>query len=222
MNLGQIRSRFRRDADDTLEPYLFATADLDDLINEAVHEAVLRARLLHESANASVCNVDITAGTAVYALHAALYEITHISFQADGSSRRVALSLVSTERMDKLDSDWRTREGEPECAIQDDTTIRIVPKPESDGTLYLEGFRFPLTDLSATGDAPEIHLAHHRYLHYWPLYRFFSIPDKETFDPTRAARAEAEFSNYFGLRPDADLRRITREDTVHRVEPVWP
>ena len=31
----------------------------------------------------------------------------------------------------------------------------------------------------------------------------------------RAEKAEREFSSYFGLMPDADMRRITRHDVAH-------
>ena len=42
-------------------------------------------------------------------------------------------------------------------------------------------------------------------------------------DPTyRAAMAEQAFTEYFGQRPDSDLRRITREDVPHHVIPFMP
>lgn len=73
--------------------------------------------------------------------------------------------------------------------------------------------------MAGIDDVPEIAAIHHEYLVQWALYRAFSVPDTETFDPNRAAIAEREFTQYFGLRPDSDLRRITREDTPHEVEP---
>ncbi|RPP87255.1 hypothetical protein IPC1125_34030, partial [Pseudomonas aeruginosa] len=60
------------------------------------------------------------------------------------------------------------------------------------------------------------------HLVQWALHRGFSIPDMESFDPNRAALAEAAFTAYFGERPDSDLRRITREDVPHHVEAFWP
>ena len=38
------------------------------------------------------------------------------------------------------------------------------------------------------------------------------------FDKERAAISLKAFNDYFGLRPDSDLRRKTREDVVHHVE----
>ena len=73
----------------------------------------------------------------------------------------------------------------------------------------------PLTQMVQDDDIPEIHAAHHEKLIQWPLHRAFGIPDSEAFDPARSAKAEAEFTAYFGPMPDADMRRITREDTDH-------
>lgn len=53
---------------------------------------------------------------------------------------------------------------------------------------------------------------HHPHLVEWALHKAFSVPDAEFFDPNRAQIAEAKFIDYFGERPDSDLRRITRED----------
>ena len=36
-------------------------------------------------------------------------------------------------------------------------------------------------------------------------------------NPGKSAAAEAEFTRYFGARPDADLRADTRNDETHRI-----
>ena len=69
--------------------------------------------------------------------------------------------------------------------------------------------------------APEISELHHEHLVNWALHKAFSIPDAEGFDPQRAQDAERDFTEYFGIRPDSDLRRITREDVPHTVEAFW-
>ena len=105
-----------------------------------------------------------------------------------------------------------------ELAVEDIT-------PDRAGILRLEGYRTPLADMTLTDKdtvQPEIHPEHHRHLVQWALHRGFSIPDMESFDPSRAALAEDAFTAYFGQRPDSDLRRITREDVPHHVEAFWP
>jgi hypothetical protein len=41
------------------------------------------------------------------------------------------------------------------------------------------------------------------------------VPDSELQAEDKAAAALARFTAYFGNRPDADLRRMTREDVEH-------
>ena len=72
------------------------------------------------------------------------------------------------------------------------------------------------------GDVPEINQIHHVHLIQWALHKAYSVPDSEFFDPNRSALAEQEFTDYFGPRPDSDVRRITREDVPHVVQPFMP
>lgn len=225
MNLAGLIQRVRVQANDRVEPYFWSDQDITDWLNEAVNEACIRGRLIREAANPDVCQIDVTAGTSVYPLHESLYELTHVSIQEAGG-RRCQLTLLSPEHMDATVHQWRTLEpAMPRYAIQEDTTLRLVPEPLQDAEVQLEGYRLPLEPLDldvADTSTPEIHAAHHLHLIQWALFRGFSMPDMEAFDPARADKAEDEFTKYFGLRPDSDLRRITREDVPHTVEAFWP
>lgn len=218
MTLAELIRQYRVAAHDTVEPYFFADDDLIPLFNEAQHEAVIRGRLIHEAQDPAVCEISVTAGKAVYGLHPSIYEIDHIAFWRDGQAQRTPLKLVSSETLDSVRPDWRDATDDPECAIQGDRQLRLVPTPLHDGKVMLEGYRLPMAYVADLADEPEINAAHHRHLHYWVLFKVFSVPDAEVFDPSRAAMAEAEFTRYFGLRPDSDLRRIVREDEPHHVE----
>lgn len=222
MTRDELIREFRILTRDRVEPYLWERDWVASWLDEAQIEACIRGRLLHESADPAVCEIDVTAGEAVYPLHAALYELDHLGFKVSGDTLRRKVRLVSTEELDDLLSDWRDRTGRVEYAVQDDTRIRLVPTPDEAGTLLLEGYRLPLTSLATSGAAsPEIHQSHHRHLLQWALYRAYSIPDAESLDLDRAALAERAFADYFGTRPDSDLRRITRVDVEHRNK-AWP
>lgn len=215
MDLEGLIAQFRVDADDTVpNPYLWESEWVAGWLSEAQAEAAIRGRLLYESVNPAICEIPVVAGTAVYALHKALYEIGHLRFLPTGASRSEPVRLTTRGELDRICPDWR----EPipgrrmEFAIQDDTRIQLVSKPEYAGTLYLEGWRLPLKALEDDGDKPEVNEAHHRHLVQWALHRAFSKPDSETIDPKRAERAEFEFTRYFGQRPDAGLRRETQSD----------
>lgn len=216
MTRDDLIREFRTLAQDAAEPYLFRSDQIGVWLTQAESEAAIRGRLLHESANPALCEVSVSAGTVVYPLHPALYEVTHLSLRLDGETRREPVKLVSTEYLDESVPDWRDLTGRPRFAIQTETSMRLVPTPDRAGTLLLEGYRLPLKELGAAGsNKPEIHLAHHHYLVHWALHKGFSIPDAETFDPNRSALAERAFTDYFGPRPDSNLRRITRHDEPH-------
>lgn len=222
MTLAELIAEFRMQAVDAIAPYFWGDEWLAARFTEAQEEAAIRARLLHESANAAICQIAVTAGTASYPLHAALYEIDYLAFAKSGEATRTPVKLVSREAMDAIREDWREQSGNVEYAIQSDTGIRLAYTPDTDGTLYLEGLRLPLKALADDDNKPEIHKAHHIHLVQWVLHRAFSIPDADMFDAKRAAKAESNFTDYFGPRPDADLRRMTQEDVPQVVQAFWP
>lgn len=211
MTLDDLIAQFRTDAEDHAEPYLWDDEKVKAWLADAEAEAAIRARLLHESTNPAICQIAVIAGKTTYPLHKALHEIDHISFKPEGDSCRSPVTLQSRGELDRLHRDWRDRTGPVQYAIQSDTSIRLAYTPESAGTLFIEGYRVPLTRLGDT-EKLEIHQSHHTKLIYWALHRAFGVPDSDGFDKGRSAEAEREFSRYFGERPDADMRRATRHD----------
>ncbi|MOA06630.1 hypothetical protein D3C78_1262800 [compost metagenome] len=216
MTRDELIAEFRVMTRDLVEDYLWQTAWVARWIDQAEAEACLRGRLLYESGDPMLCEIAVAPGVAHYLLHPALYELAHVAWRASGANRREPVKLVSTEWLDDRVRDWRDLAGAPEYVVQGDTGLRLVPQPDADGVLLLEGYRLPVRSVAASGSStPEIHPAHHIHLLQWVLYRAYSHPDTETLNPGKAAEAERAFSAYFGERPDSDLRRITREDVDH-------
>ena len=224
MQLKELIRRFRVEANDKVEPYFNEDEDVITWLNDAVSEACIRGRLLHESQNKDVCNITIILGIAQYPLHPSLYELSRVWFDPDDGSRGSHLALMSAEHLDqryKCDN-WKRMQGMPQFVIQDDTGIRLIPMPVTGGELQLEGYRVPLSPMQNDTDEPEINSIHHVHLIDWALHKAFGVPDAEFFDANRAALAEQNFTDYFGQHPDSDLRRITREDVPHHVMPFMP
>ena len=222
MNLEQLTAQFRVDADDLTEPHFWDAEWIATWLTEAQAEAAVRGRLLYEASNPAVCQIAVAANTATHDLHKSLFELVHLRFQATGAATSSVLSIKAREELDRIRPGWRDETGSPRHAVQDDTRITLVPRPELAGTLHIEGYRVPLKALENDTDKPEIHEAHHRHLVHWALHRAFSKPDAETIDPTRAATAEAAFTRYFGQRPDSDLRRATRSDVPQTNKVFFP
>ena len=221
MNLEQLIQQFRVDADDLTEPHFWDAEWIATWLTEAQAEAAIRKRLLYEASNPAICQIAVLVDTATYDLHKSLFELVHLRFQATGDTTSSVLSIKAREELDRIRPGWRDETGTPRHAVQDDTRITLVPRPELAGTLHVEGYRVPLKALENDTDKPELHEAHHRHLVHWALHRAFSKPDSETIDPNRAAMAEAAFTRYFGPSPDADLRRSTRHDEVQTNKAFW-
>ena len=214
MNLEELIASFREDSADKVEPYLWEDETVTRWLNEAQDEAAVRARLLLDDSTPAVTTIAVEVGKASYQLHPKVYEIAHLQWQASAAAHRAKpVDLVTREWLDRKHPGWRSRiDCDALYAIQSEGALRMVPVPKEAGKLVLEAYRLPLKPLTNETDKPEIHAASHAYLVYWALHRAFSQPDSDGFDPQRAATAEAEFTGYFGARPDADLRRATRHD----------
>ena len=222
MTLEELIRRFRVDATDAMVPYLFQDEWIIDWLNDAQEEAAIRGRLLYEADNTAITRIAASASVTGYALHPSLYELVEHRYRVGGDTRSETLLLTTREELSRTRPDWRNdADGTPRYLVQDDTRISLWPTPDKDGAVLLEGYRLPIKRMENDSDKPEINPAHHRHLVQWALHQAFSLPDAETVDPVRAAMAEKEFTRYFGLRPDSDLRRATRGDEVQTNKVFW-
>lgn len=220
MTLEDLIHRFRVLSLDNVTPPFWADEDVIDWLNEAQNEACIRARLIREDELEAVCSIALTPGTHTYALNPLVYEIISLWIKP-ASGRKRPVKLRSREWLDHHLLEWRDCPWPAEIAIQDDTTVRIVGAVEAGDTLELECYRLPRRPMASGTDRPEIHTMHHAHLVQWALHRAFGVPDADSFDANRSDRAEAEFTKYFGLRPDADARRETRTDQVHHNHAIF-
>lgn len=224
MTLQGLIAAFRVQANDKVEPYFWSDEEVASYLNHAQKEAAIRARLIYEVLDKDICSIDVIKGQPIYSLNPMLYELSHVSFKANSDNQGSRISIMSPEDMDGLcGTDWRERSGSPRFAVQADKWLRLAPIPDADGLLFIEGYRTPkqMNLVDADTVSPEISELHHEHLINWALHKAFSIPDAEGFDPARSDQAERDFTEYFGIRPDSDLRRITREDVPHHVKGFW-
>lgn len=221
MTLAELISQFRTDSDDVQAGALSLDGDVKLWLNEAVEEAAIRANLIHEADNTAVCEISIDAGTSTYPLHDAVIDITRADFTPTGSTESINLTLTDRVEQDRTRSDWRTTTDVPRELIQLDTSVRMGCIPSVAGLLKIECHRLPLASMAEDDDTPEIGRVHHRHLVHWALHRCYMRPDAEVHDPGRAAVALSEFERYFGLRPDADLRRSFQANVPMHNKAVW-
>lgn len=233
MTLDDLITSFRVDADDQLNDrngssgdLLWSDADLARWFGEAEEEAAIRKRLLFDDYTLAIVRIDVLAAQSSYALDPRMFEVTKARLlNADTGRFLEDLYITTRDALDEENRCWRDERRRPERFIQDDTRIVLPGIVDRAYTLRLEGYRTPLVPMMADSDpestTPEIGAVHHRFLVHWVLHRAYSRPDSEVFNPQKAAIALGAFEQYFGLRPDADLRKDQQADRPHHNTAWW-
>jgi len=231
MTLDELIASFRVDADDAPtsvgggdQDLLWKDAELARFFGEAEEEASIRKRLLFDDYTESIVQIGVVANQSSYPLDSRMFEVTKARLlRTPGGPTIHDLHITTRDELDHVCPRWRDEKGQPRFFIQDDTRAVLPGIVDVAYTLRLEGYRTPLVPITADSDGsakPEIAAIHHRFLVYWVLHRAYSKPDSETLNPQKAATALAAFEQYFGLRPDADLRKDWQANQLH-VTKVW-
>lgn len=220
MTLADLRTMFRRDVADKANGQLWSDSDIDDWLNEAEREACVRAKLIHERANESICKIDAVAGETRYQLNAVIIEITHASLTNSAGVSSI-LNILDWREADRLQYDRRANTRAPRAIIHHDTWIDLDCIPDASYTVNMEVYRMPMESMVADSDSPEIGAHHHRHLLHWVKHQAYGVQDADTLDMNKANDFEGRFERYFGLRPDASLRKGQNANKPHRNKPDW-
>ncbi|WPG35307.1 hypothetical protein [Variovorax sp. EBFNA2] len=223
MNVEDLIESFRIESGDLARSegggqsdVLWCDDEIARWLTEAEEEAAIRKRLLPDEVS-----LPIAAPTRSYPF-TSFFEITYAEL-VPVSGDPIILKIVSRDAMNRIEPEWRRATCKPAHLIQEDVRIVLAGEVSQPCTLFLEGLRLPKEPLSPDVPAePEIASVHHRFLLHWALHRAYGIQDAEAFDAARSQRELAAFERYFGLRPDADLRKDARADVPHHCAAWWP
>lgn len=210
MNLRSMIDEFRVRAMDTSVPPLWPDEELAPWFSEADKEASIRAKLIRDSDL-----LDVSAGVSAVDLPALLFDIQYAEIQFD-DGRRVEISPTDRAFLDRNSPGWRGRISDPSLFMHDERRIAFNCVVQSAFKLYIEFFRTPQDALSGDSDVPEVADVHHIHLIDWVMFRAYSKADIDIYDSTKANECEGRFEQYFGKRPNADLRRRQNASRPHR------
>jgi len=196
----------------------WSNAELLSYLNRAIDEACLRARLLVDSTNSTVCTIAVKIGKAVYKLD----DRVLLVLRARLDSQDVPLEKKGRDDLDKTVVDWEAKTGAPSSWIQDmdSNTIQLVSIPVEIDVLRIVVQRtqmHPLTWAQRARQQPEMHRINHFNLLQWVLHLCYSKHDDDTYDETKAKKHGGMFSGVFGERPDAWNMEIQRASRPMRV-----
>lgn len=194
MTLADLIAEFGAQADDRVAPYLWDVPRRIRFANQAVMEAVRRAKLIIDSTTPGICVIDyVPYATFVY-LDPRVIQVLDATIQGQ------ALDLTPIHVGDLIPG-WRSNP--PTLPIQFITDYNSnqlwFGAPAKDaGTVLLRVYREPLRDMVAEDDVPEMAARYHWLLVYWMKYLAMSDEDSEGYDPNAAERAARKFATEFG------------------------
>jgi hypothetical protein len=193
MTYDELKQYWRRLSSDKVEPYLFCDDDLDIAANEAIREAVYRAKLIRD-ATSTMTQLAITSASASYDLNAKIFLIERVTI--NGNTLRIA----SQVHLDQYVYKWWEKTGTPTDYVPDTETgtILFYPKPDAAYTAKLTVFRYPLLD----DDLSELPVTTHADLKHWIDHIYYSSQDIDQGDPRLSLKAETLFTQRFGPRPN--------------------
>lgn len=232
MTLEELIASFRVDSDDKARSVgggqsdlLWPDTDVSRWFGEAEEEAALRKRLLFDDYTLAIVQIAVLEGQSSYPLDPRMFEVSKARLLNAATGEFVEdLYITTRAALDQRCPRWRDERRQPGFFIQDDTRIVLPGIVDGAYTLRLEGYRTPLVPLAADSvgsTVPEIGVIHHRFLVHWVLHRAYGKQDADTFDPARSQRSLDAFEQYFGLRPDADLRRDQQANQPHHNVAYW-
>ena len=183
MKLSELRALVRGRIRDTVKPYLVTDQEIDDNLNEAEREACERAQLIEDFDSFTI---DLEPGVTRYSLDPRIIDVIDI--------------IIGTEDQREFSDGWTLTE----------THLVLERSPVSADTLTLHCYRLPKDPMKSANDTPEIRETYHRNMADWAISLCYLIPDSELFNPQAAERYAVRFTQSFGERPSALVRRNHR------------
>ena len=207
-----LLAEYRRRADDMADPPHVSDTQVFALLAEAEREACMREAAIFDYTTPAIVQYAIAANQTSVTLDERVLRVDHATFTPTGATAATRLELTGIDHIRDMQADIAPVSGRPVYAAHVmPRGLVLHPAPSVAGTLALDVYRLPMTDIVDGGDEPEIPLAHHYGLIDWVLYRVYSTKDSELEDPERAAIALRDFTERFGQRRSADTQRRHRE-----------
>jgi len=196
----------------TDEDSLWSEAELTRFANLAEREAAMRSLCIiddtttQDADDKPICRISLTADptTPVYEISPKVITIRHVQLASLNypmtKDKRFGLQ---NENLANLPAGTPSRWSWARRLHY----IVLNRKIEANDTLNLEVTRYPLADMSAADDEPEIPFHFHYSLVYGMLMYAYLKKDSETYDPAQAERFGKMFADVFG--PPVSLQELT-------------
>ena len=221
MTPEKLLDLFRREVDDTAEPYLWSDEDFYYYLNEAQE---VHVRLIGGIADrrSSLTKVTYKTGDQFKKYDP---RILRIKGAFDEDNNIVTIRNLDNFESPYLEDDYGqrlntgledSRTGSIKYLITDVETeeFQFYPIPDHDGWIRLYVYRLPLEEVANDKDELEIPSFHHMNLLNWVKHKAYMKQDIEGFDLSKSADFRAAFASWI---VDAKKEKASREDRKRTV-----
>lgn len=222
MKTSELLDLFRKETDDTMEPYLWSDEEFFAYLNEA-QEVHVRLTGGIADRRSPLTRVSYKTGDQFKKYDD---KILRIKGARDENNNRVVIQNYDSLESGALEDDYGSRYA---AGLDDGLTgtirylitdleagdFQLYPIPDHDGELKLYIYRLPREEITGTASELEIPSYHHMNLLNWVKYKAYMKQDAETFDGARARDFRMEFVE--GLE-NARKDKAAREDRKRIVQ----
>jgi hypothetical protein len=202
MNLGELRDLARTKLDDKVEPYLWSDEFLNDSINRAQDEAIVRMGGIGDDYTAKYVQGVVLAGFPIFVLSHSVLKVEQVR-----TNTRV-LQGTTASSLSQVNPLWEAAVGVPTHFILLDSSIRLYPIPEIDTPISLSVRRGALQTLASDNQVSEVPFTLHHLLLHWVLHEAYMIPDSDISNPTAVETHIKAFDGIFGPRQSARFAQV--------------
>ena len=207
MNINDVISNARQDfLNDTVEEYLWPTAQLTRFVHEAVIEACKRTPLLKQ-----VFNISVSIGNATYDIDPSVRQI----YKAQLALADKPLDMSTDIQLSMFRGhNWRTESNTPTHYIRRNKEITLYAKPIVADTLTFEASVIPILPSDYDFEY-DIDPAYQHNIVYYVVYKAFMVRDQDTYNPVKAAEYLGMFNDRFGLPKSAKYDSVSQNSPMY-------
>ena len=192
MNLGELRDLVRTKLDDRVEPYLWSDSFLNESINRAQDEAIVRMGGIGDDYSPQFTQGIVPAGVPTFAIAPGILKIESVFV----STRNLIPTTGSY--LTNISAGWELAVGTPTHFILVNSAIRLYPIPEVDTPISMAVKRGSLKPMTLDTHIPEVAYPLHHSLLHWVMAEAYSIPDSDINNPMSADIHYKAYDGIFG------------------------
>jgi hypothetical protein len=226
MNLGELRALVRKLIFDWEPDYLVADSEIDNALNRAYNEAVIRLAGVLVEDDPDFCEITTVAGQARYPLHPRIYRIEPTQVWIDGNLK--PLRGITVQRLNAEVPYWNSTDEKdwdrpeyfvPRIARTPEPYLLLAKVPDAVYTVRMIVFRQVVDFLMVEEDEP-LDLGtdpfRHEALTHYAAAMMMLRPDADVQHPKLAEQEMGLFNSVFGPPLSAETQDLNRDFTERR------